>query len=57
MKRPTYFHIPLTTGPRERRGKLRFGRPGPWRIKETIGMAVVNPRGVAQGSKKVIVGA
>lgn len=57
MKRPHYFYIPLTTGPREKRGKLRMGRIGPLRVKEVIGMAIVNPRGVAAGKKNVIVGA
>jgi hypothetical protein len=56
MKRQTYFHIPLSSGRVAKRGKLVMGRPGPWRIREVIGTAMVNPRGCAQGSKTVIVG-
>lgn len=46
-------HLIITSkGKLERAGRrLKLG----WTVKETIGMAIVNPRGVARGSKSTIV--
>jgi hypothetical protein len=50
-----FFYIPLNFGDIKSRGKLIVGHPGPWKMKEKIGIAIVNPRGCVQRSKTVIV--
>lgn len=46
-----YDHIIITS-----KGKITKRRRGiGWTVKETIGIAIVNPRGVLRGSKSTII--
>lgn len=38
------------------RNKWKPGQPLGWTVKETIGVAIVNPRALAMAKKSVIVG-